>query len=311
MGYISFPGLGIEPFHIDKVAFTVFGRPVAWYGLLITFGMLLALFIALRCSKKEGIKTDDIVDLALFAIIFGVLGSRLYYVIFTWNEFDYLVTDGSFFSNLWKTFVNIIAIWNGGLAIYGGVIGGILVAVVFSKVKKIRFTKILDILAPCVMIGQIVGRWGNFINMEAYGGETTLPWRMGLLYGDAATGVWYAEQYVHPTFLYESLWNIIGFVILLLLYRKKKFDGQNAATYFIWYGFGRMLIEGLRTDSLYLGVLRVSQVVGLVSAVIGILMYIFLPKVFPYVKPEEAASVTAEADEKAAKTHADETKDGE
>ena len=279
MGYISFPGFGIEPFHIDKIAFSVFGRDVAWYGILITIGMILALVIAFRCAKFEKIKSDDIVDLALFVIIFGVLGARLYYVLFTWNEFPYLVTSGSFFSNLWGTFVNIIAIWNGGLAIYGGVIAGIIVGLVFSKIKKISFPKVLDILAPCVMIGQIIGRWGNFVNMEAHGAETDLPWKMGLLYGDASTGTWISETYVHPTFLYESLWNLIGLIIILCLYKKKKFNGQHAAFYFVWYGFGRMLIEGLRTDSLYIGPLRVSQIVGLFSVVIGILMFIFLPKI--------------------------------
>lgn len=296
MSYISFPGLGIEPFHIDKIAFTIFGRSVAWYGVLITIGMILAICIAFKCAKFEKIKSDDIIDLALFAIIFGVLGSRLYYVIFTWNEFDYLVTSGSFLSNLWNTFVNVIAIWNGGLAIYGGVIGGILVAVVFSKVKKIKFTKIIDILAPCVMVGQIIGRWGNFVNMEAYGGETALPWRMGLLFGDAATGQWFSEQYVHPTFFYESCWNLIGLIIILSLYKKKKFDGQSAAMYFIWYGFGRMIVEGLRTDSLYIGSIRVSQLVGLISVIVGVLMFVFLIQKKPETAVEEITEQTKESE---------------
>lgn len=299
--YISFPGLGIEPFHINKVAFSLtIGEhtfSVAWYGILITFGMLLAVIIAMSLSKYEKIKADDIADLAIFSILFGVLGSRIYYVIFTWNEFPYLVTNKSFFENIFLTLKNIIAIWEGGLAIYGGVIGGILVAIVFSKVKKIRFTRIIDVLAPCVMIGQIVGRWGNFVNMEAHGGETSLPWRMGLLYGDAATGTWLTEQYVHPTFLYESLWNLIGLIILLSIYKKKKFDGRNAAFYFIWYGFGRFLVEGLRTDSLYIGALRVSQVVGLVSVVVGILMMIFLPKITPRETKEQVAEQTEEKGE--------------
>ena len=280
MSYISFPGLGIEPFHIDKAAFTVFGRDVAWYGILITCGMLIAIAVAFRLIKFEHISADDLIDLALYAIIFGVIGARLYYVIFSWNEFDYLVTSGSFFYNLWHSFVNIIAIWEGGLAIYGGVIGGMIVGIVFAKVKKIHFLKVFDILAPSVMIGQIIGRWGNFVNMEAHGTETTLPWRMGLLFGNAETGEWLTEQYVHPTFFYESLWNLIGLIIILSLYKKKKANGQIFAMYFAWYGFGRMFIEGLRTDSLMLTEnIRVSQLVGLVTCVIGILLLIFLPKI--------------------------------
>ena len=293
MSYISFPGLGIEPFHIDKVAFSVLGRDVAWYGIIITVGMIIAIAVAFRLAKIEKISADDLIDLALYAIIFGVIGARLYYVIFSWNEFDYLVTSGSFFYNLWHSFVNIIAIWEGGLAIYGGVIGGLIVGLIFAKVKKVHFLKVFDILAPCVMIGQIIGRWGNFVNMEAHGCETTLPWRMGLLFGNAQTGEWLAEQYVHPTFFYESVWNLIGLIIILSLYKKKKANGQIFAMYFAWYGFGRMFIEGLRTDSLMLTEnIRVSQLVGLVTCVIGILLLIFLPKFKSARVDTEAASDT-------------------
>lgn len=287
MYYISFPGLGIEPFHIDKVAFSVFGHNVAWYGILITFGMLLAVLCGnWLATKKENIKSDDIIDLAFVVIIFGVIGARTYYVLFTWNEYNYLVTsavsDGTiwgtvsaFFSNAWKTFYNCIAIWNGGLAIYGGILAGLLSSFIFAKIKKIPFLKIFDILAPCVTIGQIIGRWGNFINIEAYGGETTLPWRMGIHY--ILDGVTISEKFVHPTFLYESLWNLVGLVILLSVYKLgKKFNGQAFCTYLIWYGFGRMLIEGLRTDSLMLGNLRVSQGVGALSLIIGIALMIIL-----------------------------------
>lgn len=278
MTYVSFPGLGIEPFHIDKVAFSLFGRDVAWYGILITCGMVLAVMYALWIAKKkEGIKSDDIMDLAFFIIIFGVLGARAYYVIFKWDS--YLVTSGSFFENVWATFKNCIAIWQGGLAIYGGIIAGLITAFFVARWKKISFLKFFDILAPCVLIGQIIGRWGNFINMEAYGCETDLPWRMGILYSydnsGVTTGVWDVEMYVHPTFLYESLWNLIGLILIHFLYQRKKFDGQLFCTYLIWYGFGRMLIEGLRTDSLMLGSIRVSQLVGLVSVVLGIVLMVF------------------------------------
>lgn len=277
MTYVSFPGLGIEPFHIDKVAFSLFGRDVAWYGILITCGMMLAVLYALWIAKKkEGIKSDDIMDLAFFIIIFGVLGARTYYVIFRWDS--YLVTSGSFFENVWATFKNCVAIWEGGLAIYGGIIAGLITAFFVAKWKKIPFLKFFDILAPCVLIGQIIGRWGNFINIEAYGSETDLPWRMGILYSfdnsGVTTGVWDAEMYVHPTFLYESLWNLIGLVLIHFLYQRKKFDGQMFCTYLIWYGFGRMLIEGLRTDSLMLGSIRISQLVGFVSVVLGIVLMV-------------------------------------
>jgi len=277
MSYISFPGLGIEPFHIDKTAFSVLGRDVAWYGILITCGMILAVAYAVWIGQKaEGIKSDDILDLAFFIIIFGVLGARTYYVIFRWDS--YLVTSGSFLENAWGTIRNCLAVWEGGLAIYGGIIAGLITAYFVAKHKKIPFLKFFDILAPCVTIGQIIGRWGNFINMEAHGGETTLPWRMGLLYSfdnsALTTGVWDAEMYVHPTFLYESLWNVIGLILIHFLFMHKKFDGQMFCTYLIWYGFGRMLIEGLRTDSLMLGVFRVSQLVGFLSFILGIVLMV-------------------------------------
>ncbi len=273
MSYISFPGLGIEPFHIDKVAFSVFGRDVAWYGILITLGMVLSVLYAYYVgAKREKLKNELIVDLAFFIIVCGVLGARLYYVIFEWDS--YLVRSGSFISNVLDTLTNIVSIWKGGLAIYGGIIGGLLTAFVFARVRKISFIKLFDMLGPTVMIGQIIGRWGNFVNMEAHGGTTDLPWRMGLLFSidgtGPQTGEWTSQMYVHPTFLYESLWNLIGFVILHNVYKKKKFDGQMFAMYCAWYGFGRMLIEGLRTDSLYLGPMRISQLVGALSCLLGI-----------------------------------------
>jgi len=276
MHYISFPGLGIEPFHIDKAAFSLFGRDVAWYGILITLGMILAVLYANYVGvKREKLESDLIIDLALYIIVFGVIGARVYYVIFEWSS--YVVKSGDFLQNIAKTLKNIVSVWNGGLAIYGGIIAGLLTAYIFAKIRKVPFIKLFDILAPTVMIGQIIGRWGNFINMEAHGGSTKLPWRMGLLYsrdGSALeTGVWDTEMYVHPTFLYESLWNLIGFIILHNVYKKKKFDGQMFAMYLIWYGFGRMLIEGLRTDSLYLGPIRISQMVGFVSCIIGITIF--------------------------------------
>lgn len=157
MSYISFPGLGIEPFHIDKVAFSLFGRDVAWYGILITCGMILAVLYAIHLGKFEGISSDNMIDLAFVIIICGVLGARLYYVIFKWD--NYVVTDAqNLFQNLWETLKNIVAVWKGGLAIYGGILAGLLTAYIFARKRKIKFLKLFDILVPCVLIGQVIGR---------------------------------------------------------------------------------------------------------------------------------------------------------
>ena len=293
MQYLSFPGLGITPFHVDRIAFTAGPFSVAWYGILITCGMILAVLCAIRLSKREGISLDDITDFAFYVILAGVVGARAYYVIFTWNRFGYLVTDGSFLHNLARTLYNCIAVWEGGLAIYGGVLAGLLCGFLFAKKRKIAFLKIFDILVPCVLIGQVIGRWGNFINIEAYGTETTLPWRMGILtYSSVLSGsgeaVLVAEKYVHPTFLYESLWNLAALILVLaLLYPKKKFDGEIFCFYLVWYGFGRMLIESLRTDSLMLGNLRVSQGVGFLSVVLGILIFSILYKKYKASHPKD------------------------
>lgn len=293
MTYVSFPGLGIEPFHMDRIAFSLFGIDVNWYGLIITCGMMLAVLYALWHAKHEGVKSDDIIDLALVLIFCGVIGARLYYVIM---EFDqYLVSGGTFWQNLGGTLYNIIAIWNGGLAIYGGIIAGFLSAMVVAYVKKIPFPVIADIAGPAVMVGQIIGRWGNFVNVEAYGAETTLPWRMGVLYSFNDGVSFVAEKFVHPTFLYESLWNLLGLILITCLYKKKKFHGQMFLTYMTWYGFGRMLIEGLRTDSLYVGSIRISQLVGFVTFVVGGILILYnLHKIKKNAK--DAAEVVAESE---------------
>lgn len=261
---IAFPGLGIGEFEVNRVAFTVFGKEVAWYGIIIALGMITAVaYVMYRTREYAGITTDDVIDFTIFTIIFGVIGARLYYVLT--SDYDY-------------TFLEAFEIWNGGLAIYGGIIGGGLAALAVCYVKKIRPQCFFDMLAPGVMIAQAIGRWGNFCNGEAFGSETTLPWGMKLAHV-------YSETYtaeigiVHPTFLYESLWNVIGFILLNVLYRKRKFDGQILLSYFAWYGFGRMFIEGLRTDSLYVGPFRISQVVGLLSCIAAVVcMIVFWKK---------------------------------
>ena len=251
---ISFPGLGIEPFSLDSVAFRIGGFSVAYYGLIITFGIILAALYVIWRARHVGISADTVLDLALVVVPSGVIGARLYYVLTSLDQFD--------------SFIEVLNIRSGGLAIYGGIIGGAIAVIVMARIKKISFFQLADMITPAVLIGQILGRWGNFFNAEAYGSATARPWRMGLLKG----GEWI---FVHPTFLYESLWNLIGFVLINLFYglrpekTHKKYDGQIFLMVFAWYGFGRMFIEGLRTDSLYVGPFRISQVLGLLFFVLG------------------------------------------
>ena len=257
MHYISFPGLNIEEFPLNRVAFSLFGRDIMWYGVIITCGIILAgLYAHYRGKNVEGITTDNILDYVIYLVIFGVIGARLYYV---FTKFESFKAD-----SFWDTLYNVIAVWEGGLAIYGGIIAGAIALIVVSLIKKINVFRAFDMAAPAVMIGQILGRWGNFFNAEAYGSETTLPWRMGIRPANSNSTI-----YVHPTFLYESLWNLIGFLIIHLLYKHKKFNGQIFLMYLSWYGFGRMFIEGLRTDSLYVGEYRISQVVGFLCFFFG------------------------------------------
>ena len=262
---VSFPGLGIGEFSVDRVAFELFGKPIYWYGVIIMLGIVAAFAHALIRSKREGFTTDDVLDMGIFTVLFGVLGARLYYVVTTLDTHEY------------KNFIDVIAIWEGGLAIYGGIIAGCTALVLTAVYKKINPLKVMDAVGPGVMLAQAIGRWGNFMNGEAFGyevaeGSLLYPFRMGLISDYTNTGS--TMHYYHPTFLYESLWNIAGFVFICLIYRKKKFNGQMALTYFAWYGFGRFFIEGLRTDSLYVGPFRISQVVGLVCFVAGITLMV-------------------------------------
>ena len=257
---ISFPGIGIGEFEVNS---SFFGTTVQWYAVIIVLGMIAAVAYTVIQAKKIGITFEDVIDFALFTIPFGIIGARLYYVLTSLDEFD--------------SFGEAIAIWNGGLAIYGGIIAGGITVLCVCYFKKINFFAFADCVSPGVLLAQGIGRWGNFMNGEAYGVQTDSFIRMGLQNGNVnsdiadgiITGVNYGEMaYVHPTFLYESLWNLLG-VLLVYLYAKfihKKYDGQLFLMIFGWYGFGRMFIEGLRTDSLYIGPaewgIRVSQVLG-------------------------------------------------
>ena len=284
MTIVSFPGLGIGEITINKVAFTlpIFGGlEVRWYGIIVTLGIVAGFLYALYRAKFEGFTADDVIDYALVTVVMAVLGARLYYVLTTLDEGGY------------SSFYDVIAIWEGGIAIYGAIIGGALALYLVSRFKKIenkRLPKVFDMVAPGVMLGQIIGRWGNFVNGEAHGVKVSEDFfaRMGLysrLYG--------RMEFVHPTFLYESLWNLLGFILINIFYKKKKFDGQIILSYLAWYGFGRMFIEGLRTDSLYVGAFRISQVVGFLCFVIctTLLVYFLVRKKREVLDTEDYAPV--------------------
>lgn len=257
---LSFPGLGIDSFDVNSVCFSLFGYEIAWYAVIITCGMIGAIIYTVLRSRKIGVTSDDILDIALFTIPIGIIGARLYYVMTKLEDFD--------------TFIDVINIRDGGLAIYGGIIAGGITVLVCSIVKKINFFALADCVAPGVLLAQGIGRWGNFMNGEAFGGETDIFCRMGIQNNISAYTFGTTEMvYVHPTFLYESLWNLAGFALAAILTGKKKYDGQIFLIIFGWYGLGRMFIEGLRTDSLYSTIFgiefRTSQVLAAVIFVIA------------------------------------------
>ena len=258
---ISFPGLGIEI--NPPMGVGIGSMEIRFYGIIIAVGLLLACYYGLRRKKAFGMTEDEIMDGALMIIPFAIICARAYYCIFAWNEFK-------------ANPISVFYIWQGGLAIYGGVIGAAIGIVVYCLVKKIPVGTVLDITSLGFLIGQSIGRWGNFFNREAFGAKTESFLRMGLkLTADRITTA--QTNYFHPTFLYESVWNAIGFVLLHFLSKKRKYDGQVALGYAAWYGLGRCFIEGLRTDSLYWGSFRVSQVLALISCLIatGVLVWQF------------------------------------
>lgn len=268
---VSFPGLGIGEFDVDNVAFKIGENfSVYWYGIIITFGIICAFLYTVFRGYYEKIKVDDIIDVTLWTVILGVVGARLYYVLTSLD--NYIPEPFDFFVFM----KNVFNLRKGGLAIYGGIICGILGIVIATKIKKMNTIKLMDMAGPGVMFAQAMGRWGNFFNGEAFGGivpegHPLYFMRMGLISDNSISDFSTTDMvYVHPTFLYESVWNIVGFVIIQFFYKKKKFNGQIACMYLSWYGFGRMFIEGLRTDSLYIPgtEIRISQLVGLLSFII-------------------------------------------
>lgn len=250
INHISFPGLGLD-FNISRTAFSVFGINIYWYGIIIAAGMIIAFIYGSREFKKQGMKQDDLLNMFLISVPVAIICARLYYVAFSFDMYR---------DNLWSIF----DIRNGGIAVYGSLIGAGAVVLIYCFKKKLNLGAVLDVFAVGFLIGQAIGRWGNFVNGEAFGSPTTLPWAMSITEG----GVTYASS-VHPTFLYESLWDAIGVAILLIYKRHKKFSGEVFCAYILWYGLGRVWIEGLRMDSLYIGSVRVSQIVALLSVFFG------------------------------------------
>lgn len=279
---ISFPMLGdlaINP----PAGFTLFGRTIYYYGVITALAVLLAVIFAAKRAPRFGLTADELYELALWILPIAIIGCRIYYVACEWDRYK---------DNL----IDIVKIWEGGIGMYGGIIAGSLTAVIWCKVKKIPFGAALDNLGTSLILGQVIGRWANFINREAFGYETEIFCRIGLTKPGAQT------VYVHPTFLYESLWSLLGFILLYVWINKgkRKYDGQAFIMYVGWYGAARAMIEGLRTDSLYfLGTgIRTSQLVGILSLVISVALLIYNSKrkhpemYVNRIKNESAAEVT-------------------
>ncbi len=290
---ISFPFLGLTldpPYCIEIGSFCIY-----YYGLIIAVGFLLAVFYASRVHRRFDMTMDDIYDYIIWGVIAGVVCARLYYCL--------TYTDSAGVRTYLQDPASFLRIRDGGLAIYGGLIGAVLALIVRSRMKKQSVFPVFDIMSPGFLIGQCVGRWGNFFNREAYGYETDVFCRMGLTLNGTTV-------YVHPTFLYESLWNLLGFLLLHFhAKRHRRWQGQYFLFYLIWYGFGRAVIEGLRSDSLWLvpGVIRVSQLLGLVSALAALILYVLSLRrvkagrapLFGRALPDEAESAAAPGAEQA------------
>jgi len=255
INHVTFPGLGLD-FNLNEIAFSIGSLQVRWYGIILCTGIIAAfLYFMRRASKTEGIDPDHVYNITLLAVIVAIIGAR----------FTYVITN----LDLYDTFWEMLDIREGGIAIYGAIIFGGSAVIFYCKIKKLKTYTILDSIAPAVMLGQIIGRWGNFVNAEAYGyseGVDKLPWRMGLDRVFIDDKLRSDIQFVHPTFLYESLWNLIGFILINIAYKKKKFDGQI------------FFIEMLRTDSLYIAGLKLSVVIGFITFIVAIIMLFVLLK---------------------------------
>ncbi len=255
MYHVEFPGLGIG-FDVSSTAFTVGSFTVYWYGIIIAVGFVLAAAYGLHSCKRHKVDPDKLLNCVIVGLITAVIGARLYYVAFRWSYFK----DDP---------IRILYVHQGGLAIYGGLIGALVGGLITAKIQKMKIPPVLDVAALGFLIGQGIGRWGNFTNQEAFGSETNLPWRM---VSEATGGVG-----VHPCFLYESVWCLLGFVLLHFYSKRQRFDGEIFLMYLVWYGFERTIVEGLRADSLYLPFanIRVSQLLSALLCVLGISLLIY------------------------------------
>ena len=293
---VSFPGLGLE-FELNRVAVEIFGRPVYWYGVIIATGMLLAVFLCGKWGKRFGITEDEIMDMMLFAVPAALVAVRVYYVLF--NLDMYRNADGSL------NWASILRYSDGGLAIYGAIISSAIVLLIFCRVRKISFLAYADLGVHGLFIGQLMGRWGNFMNVEAFGGVTDVPWRMcsesitaylinrGYATDAMLPGLLDGSLGVHPTFFYESAWNLVGLLAVYYIGKHRKCDGQCFLFYFFWYGLGRTWIEGMRTDSLYFFGLqimgypiRVSQMIAAVTCVVAGIAMVWMMR-----KPHDPADM--------------------
>ena len=290
MEILRFPGLGWE-IPISRVAVSIGSLEIYWYGVIIAVGFGLGLWVYLSHNRSCGIHPDEGLDIILWSMLGAIVGARAYYVAFQWDHYK---------DNLKEIF----NLRGGGLAIYGGIIGALIVAFIVCRSKKLPMLPVADAAFPGVMLGQAIGRWGNFFNMEAFGTNTTLPWGMT---SDTISNYLSRHQAallaqgvvvdpampVHPTFLYESLWNLIGVAVLLWLFPRRSYDGQITLGYTAWYGLGRFFVEGLRTDSLMWGSVRVSQALGGVLFIVaaGLMLAIFLwsrkPMTLEYIEGEK------------------------
>ena len=277
MEILRFPGLGWE-LPISRVALSIGNLDIYWYGVIIAVGFGLGLWVYLSHNRTCGIHPDEGLDVILWAMVGAIVGARAYYVAFQWDNYK---------DNLKEIF----NLRGGGLAIYGGIIGALIVAFIVCRIKKLPMLPVADAACPGVMLGQAIGRWGNFFNREAHGGVTDSFLRMGLIENGQL-------QYFHPTFLYESVWNVVGFVLLHFLSKKRKYDGEVFLGYVAWYGLGRAIIEGLRTDSLYIGPLRVSQWLAGISCVAAVAVLIYQRFFVKHTPQDLLVNRVAEAEKK-------------
>lgn len=253
MNSIDFPNLGLS-FSINPVAFSIGAKNIYWYALIILAGFFTGLCFVYFTCEKRGVKKDTVWDIALFGLISGIIGARIYYVLFALDEFS--------------SWTEYFEIWNGGLAIYGGIIGALISSYIYCRIKKLNAPLVFDVCAPGLFIGQAIGRFGNFVNCEVYGGETASLWGMSIN----------GASPVHPVFIYEAAWNTLGLILLLLFRRKKRPDGQAFCFYIFWYSLGRFFLEGMRDPHYILflipDIIGISQAVALAAMLASAAMFV-------------------------------------